>query len=79
MIFYQLEDNLHLFSQVIHEVQSILKDQKIRSQQNDDEMLKNPLCERFSYKSRDALESGDTIRFGELMRALGAQKSDREA
>ena len=64
---YQLEDNLFCFSQVIHEVQGILKDQKIRSQQNDDEMLKNlHYVKDLGYKSR---YSGiwRYYTFGELM------------
>ena len=66
---YQLEDNLLLFfTGYSRSAGSILKDQKIRSQQNDDEMLKNlHYVKDLGYKSRDALESGDTIRFGELM------------
>ena len=76
---YQLEDNLLLFfTGYSRSAGSILKDQKIRSQQNDDEMLKNlHYVKDLGYKSRDALESGDTIRFGELMHEHWEHKKKR--
>ena len=76
---YQLEDNLLLFfTGYSRSAGSILKDQKIRSQQNDNEMLKNlHYVKDLGYKSREALESGDTILFGELMHEHWEHKKKR--
>ncbi|MDE1045095.1 MAG: hypothetical protein OSA05_07470 [Nitrospinaceae bacterium] len=66
---FDLEDNLILFfTGVSRSAGSILKDQQIRSQNNEADMLKNlHFVKELGYRSKEALESGDMILFGELM------------
>ena len=66
---FDLEDNLLLFfTGVSRSAGSILKDQQIRSQNNEADMLKNlHFVKELGYRSKEALESGDLILFGELM------------
>ena len=66
---FDLEDNLLLFfTGVSRSAGSILKDQQIRSQNNEADMLKNlHFVKELGYRSKEALESGDMILFGELM------------
>jgi D-glycero-alpha-D-manno-heptose-7-phosphate kinase len=66
---FDLEDNLILFfTGVSRSAGSILKEQQIRSQNNEADMLKNlHLVKELGYRSKEALESGDLILFGELM------------
>ena len=66
---FDLEDNLILFfTGVSRSAGSILKDQQIRSKNNEDDMLKNlHFVKELGYRSKEALESGDMILFGELM------------
>ena len=46
----------------------ILQDQQVRSQASDEEMLRNlHYVKELGLRSRAALESGDLVRFGELM------------
>ena len=66
---FDLEDNLLLFfTGVSRSAGSILKDQQIRLQNNEADMLKNlHFVKELGYRSKEALESGDMILFGELM------------
>ena len=66
---FDLEDNLLLFfTGFSRSAGSILKDQKVRTQKNDDEMLKNlHYVKELGYRSKEALESGKPELFGELM------------
>ena len=66
---FDLEDNLILFfTGVSRSAGSILKDQKIRSQNNDDDMLRNlHYIKKLGFRSKEALELGNTVLFGELM------------
>jgi D-glycero-alpha-D-manno-heptose-7-phosphate kinase len=66
---FDLEDNLILFfTGVSRSAGSILKDQQIRSQKNEDDMLSNlNYIKKLGFRSKEALESGNTVLFGELM------------
>jgi D-glycero-alpha-D-manno-heptose-7-phosphate kinase len=66
---FDLEDNLLLFfTGVSRSAGSILKDQQIRSQNNEDDMLSNlNYIKKLGFRSKGALESGNTVLFGELM------------
>ena len=66
---FDLEDNLLLFfTGVSRSSGSILKDQQIRLQNNEADMLKNlHFVKELGYRSKEALETGDMILFGELM------------
>ena len=66
---FDLEDNLILFfTGVSRSAGSILKDQQIRSQNNEDDMLSNlHYIKKLGFRCKEALESGNTVLFGELM------------
>jgi D-glycero-alpha-D-manno-heptose-7-phosphate kinase len=66
---FDLEDNILLFfTGYSRSASSILKDQNTRSKVNDEEMLKNlHYVKELGFQSRDALEAGDCVKFGELM------------
>lgn len=66
---FNLEDNLLLFfTGFSRSASGILKDQNERSQKNDSEMLNNlHYVKDLGYRSKDALEKGDVVLFGELM------------
>ena len=66
---HELEDNLLLFfTGYSRSASGILKDQKEKSNSNDFEMLKNlHFVKSLGFKSKVALEQGDTKLFGELM------------
>ena len=66
---FDLEDNLLLFFTGFNRAaRSILKDQHVRSQAGEKEMLENlHYVKALAHRSREALESGDLFRFGELM------------
>jgi len=66
---FDLEDNLLLFfTGFSRSAGSILGDQKTRTEQADAEMLANlHYAKELGYRSCEALETGDTRRFGELM------------
>lgn len=66
---FDLEDNLLLFfTGFSRSASGILKDQQVRSQNNDAGMLNNlHYVKDLGYRSKDALESGNTVLFGELM------------
>jgi D-glycero-alpha-D-manno-heptose-7-phosphate kinase len=74
-----LEDNLLLFfTGFSRSASGILKDQQVKSQQNDAEMLKNlHYVKELGYRSRDALMGGKTVLFGELMHEHWEHKKRR--
>lgn len=76
---FDLEDNLLLFfTGFSRSASGILKDQKVRSQQNDTEMLNNlHYVKELGYRSKDALVAGDTALFGELMHEHWEHKKRR--
>jgi D-glycero-alpha-D-manno-heptose-7-phosphate kinase len=79
--FFDLEDNLLLFfTGYSRSAGSILKDQNVRSLDNDDEMLKNlHYVKQLGYQSMEALEKGDTTAFGELMHEHWLHKKQRSS
>jgi D-glycero-alpha-D-manno-heptose-7-phosphate kinase len=66
---FDLEDNLLLFfTGFARSASNILKDQKIKSEKNDEDMINNlHYVKDLGYRSKAALENGDTNLFGELM------------
>jgi D-glycero-alpha-D-manno-heptose-7-phosphate kinase len=77
--FNKLEDNLLLFfTGFSRSASEILKDQHIKSQKNDVDMLNNlHFVKEIGYLSKDALESGNTDKFGELMHQHWEHKKKR--
>ncbi len=78
---FELEDNLLLFfTGFSRSAGNILKDQKIRSQKNEADMLKNlHFVKELGLRSKDALEAGKTTLFGELMHQHWQHKKRRSA
>lgn len=76
---FDLEDNLLLFfTGFSRSASGILKDQKVKSQQNDADMLNNlHYVKDLGYRSRDALIDGNTELFGELMHEHWEHKKRR--
>lgn len=76
---FDLEDNLLLFfTGFARSASSILKDQDVRSQQSDTEMLRNlHYVKELGYRSKDALVAGNTTLFGELMHEHWEHKKQR--
>jgi len=76
---FDLEDNLLLFfTGFSRSASGILKDQKVKSQQNDADMLNNlHYVKDLGYRSRDALVDGKTELFGELMHEHWLHKKRR--
>ena len=76
---FELEDNLLLFfTGFSRSASGILKDQKVKSQQNDAGMLNNlHYVKDLGYNSRDALVNGKTEEFGELMHEHWEHKKRR--
>lgn len=76
---HDLEDNLLLFfTGFSRSAGGILKDQKDRSQKNDAEMLENlHYVKDLGIRSKEALESGKTPVFGELMHEHWEHKKRR--
>ena len=76
---FDLEDNLLLFfTGFSRSASTILKDQKVKSQQNDQGMLNNlHYVKDLGYRSRDALVEGKTQVFGELMHEHWEHKKRR--
>jgi D-glycero-alpha-D-manno-heptose-7-phosphate kinase len=66
---FDLEDNLLLFFTGFNRAAgSVLKDQHDRSRAGDAGILRNlDYVKSLGYRSKEALESGDLVRFGELM------------
>ena len=77
--FNALEDNLLLFfTGFSRSASEILKDQHVKSQKNDTDMLNNlHFVKEIGYLSKDALESGNTDKFGELMHQHWEHKKKR--
>jgi D-glycero-alpha-D-manno-heptose-7-phosphate kinase len=76
---FDLEDNLLLFfSGYDRSAGSILKDQHVRSQARDPGMLQNlDYVKALAYQSKQALEDGNLVRFGELMHEHWEHKKRR--
>ena len=76
---FDLEDNLLLFfTGFSRSASGILKDQKVKSQQNDADMLNNlHYVKDLGYRSRDALVNGNSQLFGELMHEHWEHKKRR--
>jgi D-glycero-alpha-D-manno-heptose-7-phosphate kinase len=76
---HDLEDNLLLFfTGFSRSASGILKDQHVKSQQNDTDMLANlHYVKDLGYRSKTALEAGDTHQFGQLMDEHWAHKKKR--
>lgn len=76
---FDLEDNLLLFfTGFSRSASGILKDQQVKSQKNDVDMLNNlHYVKDLGYRSRDALEAGNTVLFGELMHEHWEHKKRR--
>ena len=76
---FDLEDNLLLFfTGFARSASNILQDQKVRSEKNDEDMINNlHYVKDLGYRSKSALESGDTQLFGELMHEHWENKKRR--
>ncbi len=76
---FDLEDNILLFfTGYSRNASDILKDQNTRTQSSDNEMLKNlHFVKELGYRSKDALEAGDVVKFGELMHEHWEHKKRR--
>jgi D-glycero-alpha-D-manno-heptose-7-phosphate kinase len=76
---YDLEDNLLLFfTGFSRSAGSILKDQKVKSLNHNEDMLANlHYVKELGYRSKEALLSGNTILFGELMHEHWEHKKRR--
>ena len=76
---FDLEDNLLLFfTGISRSAGSILKDQNTRTTHNESEMLNNlHYVKKLGYRSKEALERGDTRLFGELMHEHWEHKKRR--
>lgn len=78
---YNIEDNLLLFfTGYSRPASEILREQDMRSRQNDKEMIANlHLVKELGRESKEALEGGDLARFGELMNVHWEHKKRRSA
>lgn len=76
---FDLEDNLLLFfTGFSRSASGILKDQKVKSQQNDADMIANlHYVKALGLRSKVALEEGNTTLFGELMHEHWEHKKRR--
>jgi len=76
---FDLEDNLLLFfTGFSRSASDILRDQHLRSQARDAEVLRNlHYVKELGMRSRSALESGNVMRFGELMHEHWEHKKRR--
>jgi D-glycero-alpha-D-manno-heptose-7-phosphate kinase len=76
---FDLEDNLLLFfTGFSRRASGILKDQKVKSQQNDADMIANlHYVKDLGLRSKDALENGDIALFGKLMDEHWKHKKNR--
>jgi D-glycero-alpha-D-manno-heptose-7-phosphate kinase len=77
----ELEDHLLMFfTGFSREADQVLEDQKRRTDQSDQSMLDNlNEIRRIGYDVRDALQAGDTVRFGGLMHEHWELKRQRSA
>jgi D-glycero-alpha-D-manno-heptose-7-phosphate kinase len=78
---FELEDNLLLFfTGYTRAASTILHDQQTRTEARDTDMLRNlDYVKDLGYRSKAALESGNVIRFGELMHEHWEHKRRRSA
>ena len=78
---YNLEDNLLLFfTGYSRPASEILREQDVRSRQNDTAMIANlHRVKELGRESKDALEAGDLARFGALMNVHWEHKKQRSA
>jgi D-glycero-alpha-D-manno-heptose-7-phosphate kinase len=78
---FKLEDNLLLFfTGFSRSAGGILADQKTRTEKHDDDMLRNlEYVKDLGFRSRDALQKGDTALFGELLHEHWEQKRRRSS
>jgi len=76
---HDLEDNLLLFfTGIARSASNILQDQKTKSEKNDEDMTNNlHYVKDLGYRSKTALEDGDTKVFGELMHEHWENKKRR--
>jgi D-glycero-alpha-D-manno-heptose-7-phosphate kinase len=76
---FDLEDNLMLFfTGFSRSASRILHDQKVKSQKNDSEMIANlHYVKELGFRSKAALENGNTRMFGELMHEHWEHKKRR--
>lgn len=76
---YDLEDNILLFfTGYSRSAGGILKDQQTRTKASDEEMLNNlHFVKELGYRSKEALEAGRTLQFGELMHEHWEHKKRR--
>jgi D-glycero-alpha-D-manno-heptose-7-phosphate kinase len=76
---FDLEDNtLLFFTGYSRSASGILKDQKDKTQSSDSDMLKNlHFVKELGYRSKEALESGNPVQFGELMHEHWEHKKRR--
>lgn len=76
---FDLEDNLLLFfTGFSRSASGILKDQQVKSQNNDADMLRNlHYVKALGHRSLDALKAGNTVLFGELMHEHWEHKKRR--
>jgi D-glycero-alpha-D-manno-heptose-7-phosphate kinase len=76
---FDLEDNLLLFfTGFSRRASEILSEQKARTEGHNEEMLRNlDFVKELGLRSRDALEAGDLLRFGELMHKSWENKKRR--
>jgi D-glycero-alpha-D-manno-heptose-7-phosphate kinase len=74
-----LEDNLLLFFTGFNRAaRTVLNDQHVRSQARDPDMLQNlHYVKALAYRSKEALEDGEVVRFGELMHEHWEHKKRR--
>jgi D-glycero-alpha-D-manno-heptose-7-phosphate kinase len=76
---FDLEDNLLLFfTGFSRSASGILKDQKVKSEQNNSEMIANlDYVKDLGFRSKEALEAANTSLFGELMHEHWEHKKRR--
>jgi D-glycero-alpha-D-manno-heptose-7-phosphate kinase len=76
---FDLEDNLLLFFTGFNRAaRSILSDQQVRSQAGDPRMLQNlHYVKELAQRSKEALEDGEVVRFGELLHEHWENKRQR--
>ena len=78
---FDLEDNILLFfTGYSRSASGILRDQKDKTQSNYDDMLKNlHFLKELGYRSKEALEAGNAVKFGELMHEHWEHKKRRSS
>jgi D-glycero-alpha-D-manno-heptose-7-phosphate kinase len=74
-----LEDNILLFfTGYSRSASDLLKDQEVRTRKSDENMLNNlHFVKQLGYRSKDALERGDTSAFGKLLHEHWEEKKRR--